>query len=190
MGTKDRLCETAYKLFKEKGYNNVSVDDICKECGVAKTTFYYHLDSKEDTLYPFYNTVADILVGELKNIIAADNYWEQLVICYSTLLKESELLGSELTGLLYTANIKENKGSIAFRGSLDEMFVAIIEKAQEAGQILNKQPAEQIYKAFGYTYIGLEVYWCIYGEEFDRKKVLIEAMESVFEVSPKIKSNK
>lgn len=44
--TKHHLYECAIALFKKKGYNNVSVDEIVKEAGTAKGTFYVHYDSK------------------------------------------------------------------------------------------------------------------------------------------------
>ena len=39
---------SAQKLFIEHGYYNTSVDDICKEMGVAKGLFYYYFKTKED----------------------------------------------------------------------------------------------------------------------------------------------
>ena len=39
---------SAQKLFIEKGYYNTSVDEICKEMGVAKGLFYYYFKTKED----------------------------------------------------------------------------------------------------------------------------------------------
>lgn len=181
---KERICETAFQMFKEKSYDEVSVNDICKAVGIAKTTFYYHLSSKEDILYNFYNSVADSISTKFSTILAAENYWDQLVICYEALLTESELLGYDLTGKLYAANIKENRGSIRFRHNLDEMFILLIEKAQAAGQIRNTKPAKEIYRAFGYTYVGLEVFWAIEKDKFDRRHELVSALESTFDVAP------
>ncbi|MFA9378620.1 MAG: TetR/AcrR family transcriptional regulator [Lachnotalea sp.] len=44
------IIEKANQLYLEKGYRNVAVFDICDACQLSKTTFYYHLKSKEDTL--------------------------------------------------------------------------------------------------------------------------------------------
>ena len=38
----NKLLETSFKLFTKKGINNTSVDDITKEAGVAKGTFYLY----------------------------------------------------------------------------------------------------------------------------------------------------
>ena len=44
------LLDIAYKMFVSKGYENTSVDDIIAEAGIAKGTYYYYFESKEQTL--------------------------------------------------------------------------------------------------------------------------------------------
>lgn len=44
------LLDTARKLFITKGYEKTSVNDILKEVGIAKGTFYYYFTSKEEML--------------------------------------------------------------------------------------------------------------------------------------------
>ena len=47
---KRELLEIAYRMFIARGYENTSVDDIIAEAGIAKGTYYYHFESKEQTL--------------------------------------------------------------------------------------------------------------------------------------------
>lgn len=49
--TKDDLVDTALRLWKEKGYRNVSVTEICRECGVTKGSYYHHFSSKKELLF-------------------------------------------------------------------------------------------------------------------------------------------
>ncbi len=44
------LLQIAYKMFITKGYENTSVDDIIREAGIAKGTYYYYFESKEQML--------------------------------------------------------------------------------------------------------------------------------------------
>ena len=48
--TKQGLLKIAYNLFISRGYENTSVDDIIEAAGIAKGTYYYHFESKEQTL--------------------------------------------------------------------------------------------------------------------------------------------
>ena len=43
--TKRKIFETAVRLIKENGYNNVTISEICKSAGVAKGSFYVHYNS-------------------------------------------------------------------------------------------------------------------------------------------------
>ncbi len=44
--TRQRIFETARRLVMEHGFENVTVDKICNESGVAKGGFYHHFSSK------------------------------------------------------------------------------------------------------------------------------------------------
>lgn len=44
------LLQIAYKMFITRGYENTSVDDIIGEAGIAKGTYYYYFESKEQML--------------------------------------------------------------------------------------------------------------------------------------------
>lgn len=44
------LLQIAYKMFITAGYENTSVDDIIREAGIAKGTYYYYFESKEKML--------------------------------------------------------------------------------------------------------------------------------------------
>lgn len=44
------LLDIAYRMFISRGYENTSVDDIIAEAVIAKGTYYYYFESKEQTL--------------------------------------------------------------------------------------------------------------------------------------------
>jgi AcrR family transcriptional regulator len=45
---KERILATAYALFSTRGIRDVGVDELIRESGVAKATFYRHFASKDD----------------------------------------------------------------------------------------------------------------------------------------------
>ena len=47
---KQDLIQIAYRLFITRGYEHTSVDEIIAEAGIAKGTYYYYFESKEQML--------------------------------------------------------------------------------------------------------------------------------------------
>ena len=56
-GTKKSIFDNAIKLFTQKGYENVSINDIANSVGIRQSAVYNHFNSKQeilDTIYGFY----------------------------------------------------------------------------------------------------------------------------------------
>lgn len=185
--TKDFIIETANKLFLEKGYQNVTVVDICEACSISKTTFYYHIKSKEDIILRFYDSVTHNISQYLMSILAMDNYWEQLMACFESLVAEAYKYGTDFFSQMMISNLKEDYGSYDFRDELTKVAVMIIKKGQEAGQIRNKNNAEDLYKASAYVFLGHEVTWCIKKGKFDWYKEIRRTLENIYDVAPEFR---
>lgn len=53
--TKKRIYDCAFRLFEEKGFSNVKVQDIAEEAGVSIGGLYHHYKSKEEIIdYGYY----------------------------------------------------------------------------------------------------------------------------------------
>ena len=58
--TKTRIKEIGLKLFQERGFENVTINEICEQSGVNKHTFYYYFKSKDELLKDYYELPYDI----------------------------------------------------------------------------------------------------------------------------------
>ncbi len=50
MDTKARIMDVAIHMFSERGYEAVSIRDICGEVGIKESSLYYHFRNKQDIL--------------------------------------------------------------------------------------------------------------------------------------------
>ena len=50
MNTKEKIMDVALHMFSERGYEAVSIRDICGEVGIKESTLYYHFKNKQDIL--------------------------------------------------------------------------------------------------------------------------------------------
>lgn len=187
---KDLIIKTAYDLFVEYGYNKVTVNDICKSCNITKPTFYYYLDSKEDIISTFYNEVTNDILNNIINIIDADNYWEQLMICFEILIDKCMSIGYDLVSQMYIINLKKDCHTYDFQDNLTKLAISIVSKAQDAGQIRNKSDSEMLYRSSAYAYLGTELKWCIKNGELDLKQRIRLTMENIYDVDPQYRMNK
>ena len=66
---KQELLKIAYNMFLMKGYDNTSIDDIINEAKIAKGTYYYYFESKEETLEEVINMMINDEVTSAKEIL-------------------------------------------------------------------------------------------------------------------------
>jgi AcrR family transcriptional regulator len=68
---RDRILETAFRLFYARGLRAVGVDTIIAESGVAKATFYKHFPAKDDLIAAYLERVDGVWTGQLRAAAAA-----------------------------------------------------------------------------------------------------------------------
>jgi TetR/AcrR family transcriptional repressor of nem operon len=64
-GSREKILQCAKELFYQVGYQSTSVDDILRQCGVAKSNFYYHFKTKEQLAFE----VLELRIAELEAVL-------------------------------------------------------------------------------------------------------------------------
>ncbi|PHE73114.1 TetR family transcriptional regulator [Bacillus wiedmannii] len=67
------ILETAERLFITKGYTKTTVNDILKEIGIAKGTFYHYFKSKEEVMDEIIMKIIKEDVAKAKAIVSNPN---------------------------------------------------------------------------------------------------------------------
>lgn len=113
---KKELLDIAYKQFVKKGYEYTSVDEIIDIAGIAKGTYYYYFESKEQTL----DEVVDMLVQEgidrAQLVIDTDLKLEQKLI--------NVILALRLAKKELSNGNEQMPSNVVFKTKLDEKLVA------------------------------------------------------------------
>lgn len=77
---KKELIKIAYNLFITKGYENTSVDEIITKAGIAKGTYYYHFESKEQILEEVINMMINEGVERAKQVVNSNLKLEEKLV--------------------------------------------------------------------------------------------------------------
>lgn len=185
--TRDKIFKIASKLFNENGYDNVTVNDICNSCNISKRTFYYHLNSKDDILFHYYDHIVDNLTPLLMQLMNTSNNWEQLLLLFDNLINHIEELGPDINGQLLSKNLQNNNNTFDLRKNLTDIAIQIIENGQKNKQILNLNNAADLYRSAAYMFTGYEYMWCVKNGDFQWKELFYNSIENLFDVKPALR---
>lgn len=172
--TKNKVFETAIELIKEKGYDNVTVSEICQKAGVAKGTFYVHYKSKEDIIKEsYYSDMSQFVLKQYQNLISKDENMSIKDKIEKFLVSElmfTNHAGYEMTCRAYVINLTEciSKNSKHFerRGFTKDLKMLILDGIdQEVFQ--TEQTGEEIFLYLESFVRGLMASWCFSNAEFD-----------------------
>ena len=84
---RERILDTAFRLFYAHGPRGVGVDTVIAESGVAKATLYKHFPRKDDLILAYLDKVDQIWFGQLRMAAreAGDEPRDQLVGMFDAL---------------------------------------------------------------------------------------------------------
>lgn len=178
-----QIFNCALELFKERGYANVSVKDICEALGITRNAFYYHFKTR-DAIFDDFFLFSNLYIAEnLATILASDNYLEQFYMIYNIYLECSVQHGYEVLAQVYKRNLDLGMNQFVPRdvGAFN-VYVTLLKKAQGAGQIRNTKPPEELAEAAIYAGDGISMIWCTSRGKIDIKAETRRIFDSMFMV--------
>jgi AcrR family transcriptional regulator len=142
----EKILDVSWKLFQQKGYRGVSMDEICLQSGITKPTLYYYFHNKEELfarvlerrLKNFHKAISapGSLAETLQNV--AQTILESFESDYSFLLRDRE----HLTQPENLARVR-----VAFRTELFQPINDLMREGIALGELAD-QDAELLTLAF------------------------------------------
>ncbi len=66
------IIQAAAEIFRQKGYQAASMQDIADAVGLQKASLYHHVVSKQDILVEILDQALDILITDMQAVLATD----------------------------------------------------------------------------------------------------------------------
>ena len=73
---KGHIIKTAGEMFFRLGIRSVSIDDICRELGMSKKTFYVYFASKDELIEQMLTANVEYMRGKMEELLALDDFRE------------------------------------------------------------------------------------------------------------------
>lgn len=173
--TKSKLYEIAKRLFAQRGFSDVSIENITDEAGITKGAFYVHFASKDALialLIADYVSQADTVYKAFADSLPDD------MPCASALLALADKIAHTLAGTLgydsmnkvYQLLLTGDLGSQPVREYTRELYTLVynlLEKGVRRGEIVSPLSLDTLSRHFVMALRGVTFEWCVQYPELD-----------------------
>lgn len=159
--TERRILNAALDLMRDRGFDKVSIRDICKEAGITTGAFYHHFSSKEALLESGFAPLDDYMAGALAGHEeeAPDLRLWRILSAYAKFMEQS----GELIGRYYQRRIAEpgTRSMDATRYTLRAMLDCF-RQAEGEGLLRPEHPPEWVADFCFRHFRGVVIDWALH----------------------------
>jgi AcrR family transcriptional regulator len=145
--TRRRLLRTAARLWGERGFDSATVEEICSEAGVGRTTFYLHFESKERLLASLAGATAAGVATDLDEAHDSDSLDAQLDVLVRGIARRMQAVPKSLAQLVINSwrlgLIQAGQGEVARATRFADLAREVLAGARRRGELQRRaDPAE------------------------------------------------
>lgn len=166
--TKARIFRAAKDILKKKGYEELSIKNICEEAGVSNGSFYHHFKTKDDLLSYYIEEQPGINPDLLDLPADADDAKETIIYVYLNYVHYCEELGVEFMSNYYTP--KNQSLNPLIRTERPYPIITVqnyLKKCMDAGIIKPALSLDALSTDIRMIVIGNVFEWCLKRGEAD-----------------------
>jgi AcrR family transcriptional regulator len=182
--TRRRLADTALRLFAAMGYDQVVVDDICREAGVSKGTFYVHFASKDQVLVEEFLALDRFYLDSLTEIGEIDTAVGRLLAFGRYSLRHISALGKDYIKAAYSSQMAPGRGPSPLASqerASHQIALQLVREARESGELRSDLTVEEITLALVRAIRGVVIEWCLTDGAFDLERAGEPLLEIILE---------
>lgn len=181
--TKQALFDSALTLFKEKGYDAVTVEDIARRAGTAKGSFYTYFRTKSDIVLEEFRTIDHFYQLWSRNLKRYPGTREKLLALTRAQMRYvRDTVGLSTLKVLYAANLVEpstEKILIDKSRYLHTLVSTILQEGQALHQVRTDLSAEHLAQLYNRACRSVFLDWAISNAAYDLVKDGVEFCEAL-----------
>ncbi len=176
--TKKKLYEIAKKMFAERDYTDVSVEDITDAAGITKGAFYVHFESKDAliaVLIADYAARADTDYRAFLERLPGDMPTSLVLLALTERIADVLIgsIGCENMKKVYQMLLAGTVDTEAVKGHSRELYTLfhnILEQGIKRRELQSTLPVDVLSQHFVMAIRGISYEWCIRYPDFDLKE--------------------
>ena len=166
--TKEKIFQAAKRILQKKGYEELSIKNICEEAGVSNGSFYHHFKTKDDLLSYYIEDQPRMSPDYLELPKSIEDAKLAIVQVYLNYVSYCEELGVEfMSGYYDTKNQALNPVIRTERPYPITTVQTYIEKAMAEGVLSLNVSVEEFTTDIRMIVIGNVFEWCLRKGEAD-----------------------
>ncbi|MBX8943254.1 MULTISPECIES: TetR/AcrR family transcriptional regulator [Lysinibacillus] len=173
---KEHIFLQAIQLFKEKGYEAVTVQEIVSVCGIAKGTFFNYFSRKDDILLYLGTSQLEKLTKQLNHYQYIENPKALILVLLGDLLKRltehGELMKLVVMEIMKSSYLVENEYNSIQK--LQKSIESIVEQAKINGTLQSEHETTIIASSIISTYFHTLLSWSLQQSEEKDIEALFE----------------
>lgn len=182
--TKNRLMLCGAKLFREKGFYNVTVDEIAEQANSSKGGFYTHFSSKEELLMNCTALIDKEYENFLEERVETDDVNQELLQFITYIFKVmEEKIGLEFLSVIYSSQIKDTtfpNFSISEERTYYQALETLIDLGKKNNMICD-HPTPYMIKIMTTAIRGCVYDWCLTKGQYSLSEYGKEMMSVVLQ---------
>lgn len=181
---RESIAKCAIALFRDKGYNDVSVNEICEAAHVSRSVFY--------TVFKGKRSILDYVVAKpqqndeesFRKFADAENDFERIWQLFDRFITIALDFGPRLTSTLFIMQFESPKGIRDAVHALDDLFATLAKNCAKNGIIETEEPPELL-SHIATDLILHELYvWCSQNGDFSLRERAWQYAEVAYHVKP------
>ncbi|NLF80670.1 MAG: TetR/AcrR family transcriptional regulator [Clostridia bacterium] len=168
--TKAKIIDAAWRLFREKGYHNTTIEDIIASSHTSKSSFYHYFSGKDALLSSLSDYFDDYYQQLMDKADPSMHCFDKLVwLCCSIHRMIGECIQPELLAMLYSSQVvtRGDKHLLDQNRYYFRIIRQIMDEGQRRGEISDKLSQYELVNYYAMCERALIYDYCINDASYD-----------------------
>lgn len=166
--TKERIYNITVQLITKNGFDNVTIEDIAKEAGIARGLFYHYYKSKADIIIETYSAVDADFKKKLDALDENISPVDRIIFLVCEQARYAKMVGVDFVKQVYKAQM--DTGTAFFidkRRPIQKAIHDSIVAGQNSGIMLKEIDPDEYTRLAMSVSRGVLYDWCLHSGDYD-----------------------